>query len=230
MPNIGHVAAVIGTVQKFINQFGSFVRVLAVEERGSYFGGWNVAGDVEVDTTQELGIVGTRRRTDLLGCQAFVDLVVDPFRQVHGRESLSRRDGMDGGLLGCLVVDRDDGIVVLGLFVGFLVGGSCRIKDNKQGEKCRQSRPEGPTHPRVLHVHVCSSATEGLAENRVKSGLHLTAVRESKADSTPMRVQPHPLAIVPRKIGERATLASGGRTYAVRLPRRTCVRRSPSQL
>ena len=77
LPDVGLMLAVIAAGEQFINELGAFVRLAAVEKGRCLFGRGNVAGEIEIDTADKLGVIAARRRSNVLGMEASVDGLVD---------------------------------------------------------------------------------------------------------------------------------------------------------
>jgi hypothetical protein len=55
-----HPLRISGTSEEFINEFGAFVERLISEKSPGVGSAGNLAGEIERDSPQELGVVGTR--------------------------------------------------------------------------------------------------------------------------------------------------------------------------
>ena len=119
---------------------------VAVEEGGGLVGGGNAADQVDINATQELGVVGLRRRLDLLGVEALIDGLVDEMGEGGGVEFAGQRGLEDG--LGRFRLVRC--VFVLG--VVFLVGRLEQAEPG-QGDERGQKDP-APYNGSVVHAFV----------------------------------------------------------------------------
>ena len=81
-PGTAELLTKLGCRQQRIDQRGPLIRLLAVKKFCRLAGRGYAAGQVEIDTTQELGVIARRGWLELGGCQELIDMLVNCFSDV----------------------------------------------------------------------------------------------------------------------------------------------------